>query len=203
MIKKISICSALFMLTSACTSIPEPLKMSKSTPLTTYENVRQAPEQVNGQAARWGGVIANVSNQAKSTILEVVHFPLTRSAKPKQQDQTLGRFKVYYQGLLDPMIYQKGRSITAVGTLSPLEMGKIGEHEYQYPVLKADYVHLWKDVKQVDVNIWHSGFWHPNRYWDPYRPYYHRPVIIHKKAKPRGASSSGQKVNNSKSKAVR
>ena len=202
MIRKMSICSVLLLMTSACVTIPEPLQVNESVKLTAYASVKETPDRVEGQTARWGGVIAGVSNTPKTTVLEVVHFPLTSSAKPKQQDQTLGRFKVHYPGLLDPMIYQKGRSITAIGQLMPQEMGKIGEHEYLYPVLKADYVHLWKNVQQIDINIWQPAYWHHDRFWNPYRPYHHPPVIIKKSSKVN--HSTGQKsTTTKKSKSIR
>jgi len=170
---------------SACSTVPQSLQVAEHDKLTAFADVRasiqsnQSPS-VQGQLARWGGVIAKVTNNANDTMLEIVNFPLTGSSRPKQKDETQGRFRVYYAGLLDPVIYKEGRSITALGVVSTAEAGKIGEHEYLYPVLKASAVHLWKDIKQIDVRITHNPFWHTPSYWHYPSPIYHQPVVINR-----------------------
>ena len=114
-------------------------------------------------------------------MLEVVHFPLKSSARPKQGDKTQGRFRVYFSGLLDPVIYKKGRSITALGDVVTFEEGKIGDHGYNYPVLKASYIHLWKNIEKVDVRITQSPFWYTPSYWRyPQYSNHPRKIIIRK-----------------------
>lgn len=190
---KILITLVLASTLSACANIPDKLAVDKTTTLIPFDSAKAEKEANIGNSARWGGVIAKVTNNAKNSMLEVVNFPLTSSARPKQQDETLGRFRVYFTGLLDPVIYKVGRSITAVGTISTPEDGKIGEHEYQYPVLKAEYVHLWKNIQKVDVNVMNSGYWNSPLYWNQPRPYFHRPIIIRKSHSPQKQSTSVKK----------
>ncbi|WP_286235232.1 Slp family lipoprotein [Thalassotalea sediminis] len=161
---------------SGCVHVPEKLTVSENTNLTNFEQAKRADSNLKGQQARWGGVIAKVTNQSENTIIEVVHFDLKPSMRPKVKDETKGRFKVIYPGLLDPVIFKEGRSITAIGQVGILSSGKIGEHDYQYPTLMADYVHLWKEVKQVDVRVEHYPHWYAPSLWYYSRPYYHRPV---------------------------
>ncbi len=167
-------------LASACSSIPESLQVVEGTPLTNFSNVRENAAANQGNLARWGGVIAKVTNNADNTMLEVVHFSLSSSTRPKQKDETQGRFKVYFSGLLDPMIYKEGRSITALGKVAISEDGKIGDHEYTYPVINASKVHLWKDIKKVDVRVTHDPFWYTPSYWHYPRPYYRHPIVVSK-----------------------
>jgi outer membrane lipoprotein len=147
------LCMASLMVLSACSTIPEKLQLDESTNIVAFTEMKNKVGTSIGQTARWGGIIAKVENQAKRTMVEVVSFELSSSAKPQQKNETAGRFRLYFSGLLDPIIYKEGKSITAVGTISPLEEGKIGEHEYQFPVLNATNVHLWKNIQQVDVSI--------------------------------------------------
>lgn len=156
---------------TACVHIPESLRVDEGVELTEFSNVRANPEQALDQQVRWGGVIAKVTNLEKQTMLEVVHFDLKSSTRPSVKDNTQGRFRLYYQGLLDPVIFKEGRSITALGRVIQSEDGKIGEHEYQYPVMKASYVHLWKEIKQVDVRVSHYPMWHSPSLWYYPRPY--------------------------------
>jgi outer membrane lipoprotein len=175
--------SALFL--SGCSSIPEALQVPESTLLTNFSSVRESislesASSEQGKLARWGGVIAKVTNNANNSMLEVVHFPLQSSARPKQGDKTQGRFRVYFSGLLDPVIYKQGRSITALGNVVTFEEGKIGEHEYDYPVLKASYIHLWKDIPKVDVRVTQNPFWHTPSFWRYPTHYPPRRVIVRK-----------------------
>lgn len=171
--------SAIFI--TGCSAVPKALIVPESTALTNFSAAQDNANSEQGNQARWGGVIAKVTNNANNSMLEIVHFPLKSSARPKQGDETQGRFRVYFSGLLDPIIYKEGRSITALGTVTISEDGKIGDHEYNYPVLKASYIHLWKDIQKVDVRITQSPFWYAPSY-RRYPQYSNHPrsVIIRK-----------------------
>jgi len=165
---------------TACVSVPEKIALPKDTRSVEFSSAKAPTTSIIGQKARWGGVIASVKNYADSTLLEIVNFPLTSSLRPKQGDETPGRFRLYFNGLLDPIIYKEGRSITAVGTVSDLEKGKIGEHEYNFPVLKDASVHLWKNVQRIDINLMQQPYRQYNDpfYWSRAHLNYNRPIII-------------------------
>ena len=165
---------------SGCSSVPKSLQVPENTTLTKFSQVRENAANAQGNLARWGGVIAKVVNNADNTMIEVVHFPLKSSSRPKQGNETQGRFRAYFSGLLDPVIYKEGKSITALGHVSTSEQGKIGEHEYTYPALKASKIHLWKDIQPIDVQVTHNPFWYSPSYWHYPRTYYPRTVIVRK-----------------------
>ncbi|MEW6991096.1 Slp family lipoprotein [Colwelliaceae bacterium 6441] len=175
MLNRVCLLMFCLVITSGCVNIPQSLRVGEDSKLTNFSDVRDNNAIHLGELARWGGVIASVKNNADNTMLEVVHFQLKSSMRPQQKDQTQGRFKVYFQGFLDPVIYKEGRSITAVGHIADKEAGTIGEHEYEYPVLKAKNVHLWKEIKQVDVNVMHQPFWYNPSLWYSPRPFYRSP----------------------------
>lgn len=194
---KILISMILASTLGACAHIPDKLQVAESTTLIPFDSAKAEKEANIGNSARWGGVIAKITNNADNSMLEIVNFPLSSSTRPKQKDETLGRFRVYFKGLLDPVIYQIGRSITAVGTISAPEHGKIGEHEYQYPVLKAENIHLWKNIQRVDINVINSGYWGFSRFDHPaYNPrsYSRRPVIIRSNNSSKKSTSVSNKV---------
>jgi len=177
---KVLLLSASVILLCACSSIPKKLQLSQVTDLAPLSS-HQSHE---GQPARWGGVIAEVKNNADNTMIEVVSFKLTSSARPKPSSETKGRFRLYHDGLLDPVIFQKGRSITAVGIVQSAEEGEIGEHKYKFPVLKASHVHLWKEIQRVDVNVIPAPFMYSPYHWRSPLLYPHnRPVVILNKSK--------------------
>mgnify|MGYP000247620016 CR=1 FL=1 len=176
MIKNFLAVLSLAFVISGCVHIPESLIVDESIALTSFSDVRSNDATYIDNKARWGGVIAKIENKSEYTVLEVVHFQLSSSTRPQQKDQTQGRFKVYYRGFLDPVIFKEGRSITAVGDIGAKETGKIGEHEYSYPVLKAKDVHLWKEIKKVDINVSHQPMWYSPSLWYLPRSHHRLPI---------------------------
>jgi len=166
-------------LLSACSSIPESLRVAESTNLVEFQKVNEASEE---QLARWGGLIASVKNLKQGSMLEVVNMDLSASSsRPKAIDESKGRFRVYYKGLLDPVIYKEGRSVTVLGSVKAPEKGTIGEQEYVFPVLEAKHVHLWKEVKEVKVDVYAHPFTY-SPYFHPYPRFYHPTRVIVKKS---------------------
>ncbi len=170
-------------LLGACANVPDKIAVADSEVLIDYADVKTEPNANVGFKARWGGVIAKIENQPERTMIEVVHFKLNRSKRPVISDETQGRFRLYYQGMLDPIIYEKGKSITVVGTIEKPEEGKIGEQKYLYPVLKAEGIHLWKKVQKLDVRVSHDPLWYDPFYYGYGYPYHNRSIIIQRSGK--------------------
>jgi len=177
---KFSLAILMTLVISGCSTIPEKLRVSDNAPLVAFADVRAEPNVNTGLTARWGGVIAKVEVQKQRTLVEVVNFKLSSRAKPIQANETQGRFRFYKQGLLDPVIYKVGKSITVLGTVANSEQGKIGEQTYLYPVLNAEQVQLWKKTQRVNVNLTQQPFWYTPSYWNYYPTYPYSSVIIHR-----------------------
>jgi len=77
-------------------------------------------------------------------VLEVVSYPLRRQ-DPQTRQANTGRFRLEVEGFLDPLDYRAGRRVTAVGSVTRLEEGRIGELDYNFPLLEAYSLHLWPD----------------------------------------------------------
>ena len=191
--KKYLVISCVLFLT-ACSSVPKKLELPENTNSVEFSKAQSKEANITGQKARWGGVIAAIENNAETTMLEIVNFPLTGSLRPKKGDETLGRFRVYFNGLLDPVIYKAGRSITALGTVSESENGKIGEHEYNFPVIKDASVHLWKKMQNVNVTAIRHPYWYHNDpyFWGGSRVKYNRPVILRSSGTKKQSTSQSQ-----------
>ncbi|OUS24874.1 hypothetical protein A9Q98_12960 [Thalassotalea sp. 42_200_T64] len=166
------------LLISGCNTIPAPLQVPETTPLVAFADARAMPAAHIGMQARWGGVIAEVKTLEQQTMLEIVSMELKDNARPRQKDSTEGRFRVYVNGLLDPVIYQQGRHVTALGVIAESETGLIGELEYLYPKLTANNVYLWKKINKIRVEPMHHPMWYSPYYWhfSPRYRYYSRPV---------------------------
>ncbi len=187
---------------SGCAVVPDAIEVADETQLIGYQQVAASPDNSRDKIARWGGVIAEIENLPDATLIELVHYPLRAYGKPLVTDNSTGRFRVYVDGFLDPMVYEKGRSITFTGKVLGTEEGLVGEHNYVFPTLKADGYHLWRNVQQVDVTSLHVWpyYHHPYGYGWPYGGHYRHRVIIRDGHK-RGASSPP--ANNSPSRPPR
>ena len=163
---------------AGCAAIPESIQVPDNTPLVVYQQVAANPESTKNATVRWGGVIAEVENLPEQTKLEIVHYPLRSYGRPLVDDESVGRFRVYVDGFLDPMVYEQGRAITFTGTAAGIEEGAVGEHNYVFPTLKASGYHLWKDIQRVEVttHIWPYHHWY-GYYGYPMFPVHQRVII--------------------------
>lgn len=168
-------------LVSACaTALPDAVR----TPPVPDVSVAQALADIRthiGQRVRWGGTIARVDNRETETEIEIVARELDGNGRPRQGDRSAGRFMARVAGFLDPAVYSERRQVTVAGTILEETTGRIGEHKYRYPVVKADTVYLWEPLAEVpDRRRYHDPFydpyWYPWRPWPYYYPYpYYRP----------------------------
>ena len=149
--KLLSVLFASALVLGGCASYPEAVRVSEGTTLISYQSATQGGVQQG--TARWSGVIAKVQNNANDTRLEVVYFPANASGRPLVADQTDGRFVAYIPGFVDPMVYQQGKSVTVLGSLSQPEAGMVDQYQYVYPVVKEAKVYLWPKQQETRVDV--------------------------------------------------
>lgn len=149
---------ALMLVISGCSLVPDSLEVADKNTLVAYSDVSSAPEKHKGQPVRWGGIIASVENKKEVTIVEVVQLPILPYGRPNVARDSLGRYRVYVEDFLDPVVYQPGRSITFVGDVTGSETGAIGEHTYFYPTIKASNHELWSDIERIDISGFNSPY---------------------------------------------
>ena len=131
--------------------------------------VQANPDAYRNQRVTWGGTIIETEVKQQETRLVILAKPLDRDAEPRQVDQSIGRFLAVQAGFYDPAVFARDRQITITGTLIGIEIRKIGEHDYRYPVVQVERFHLWP-VK-VPVH-WHDDYWY-GPWYDPwYYPWY-------------------------------
>lgn len=162
---------------AACSAVPDTLQVANEDALVTYTAALENPASVEGQTARWGGVIAEVQNSDAGTVIEVVNFPLNSWGRPVPGDQSAGRFRAKLNGFVDPMVYTQGSEVTFIGTIGTAEKGSIGEYNYLFPVLNTTAKYLWPERKQkTQVEVNYDSLWYRHYYYS--RPFYPRPVYI-------------------------
>jgi outer membrane lipoprotein len=132
----------LALLLGACASGPAFDTSQVDTSLTPRSAAAQMPAN-SGKSVMWGGVILSTTNLENRTRVEVLAYPLDRDQMPRRDRDPLGRFMLEKQGFLDPASYAEGRLLTGVGKLVRSQAGKVGDSDYEYPVIDADRLYLW------------------------------------------------------------
>lgn len=182
----IMLTAAIVVLAGCASRYPEPIR-TEATDLVDFSAAQRNAESLEGQTARWGGVIASVENSEQRSRIEVVNFRLNNFGRPQPGDQSSGRFVIYLDQFVDPQIYQRGRMITALGEFTGLEDGQIGDFNYYYPVIEATGVELWRQEARSPALMHPAyGYYDPHSLWyrnhiygvGPYRYYYH-PAYYH------------------------
>ena len=142
---------------SACTTIPEQLKGDYTSldPQNTAEGDLQT-------SVRWGGIILETRPEANHTCFEVLARQLEKSMRPAITDQASGRFIACKPGFYDPEVFEKDREVTLTGKVIYIDSRKVGEYDYNYPVVDIEFISLWPKRR---TRIYYSG-------WGPYYPYY-------------------------------
>ncbi len=133
---------------SACSSLPEELNATTEQVLTDYKTFAES-EGITSQDVRLGGIIAKVDNLKDKTRVEIANLPISESGKPDISEEPNGRFAVYFDGYLEPVAFSQGRLVTVVGKSAGEEAGKIGEHEYIFPLIKGQGYRLWTIEERV------------------------------------------------------
>ena len=119
----------------------------RTTPAETDVQPRQVSQAgggtFRGRPVAWGGSLIAVENLSDRTRLELLAFPLDRDGAPRTGSDPTGRFVAEFQGFLDPADYAPGRSVTVRGVLAGIYRGKVGEADYDFPVVEAGEARLW------------------------------------------------------------
>ncbi len=142
-------------LLSACASTPRFETANIDSSLTP---ARASTQSTTGQRVLWGGTIISSTNLENSTLVEVLGYPLDRKQQPKLRSTPTGRFMVSQDGYLETMDLHNGKRITVAGTITETRPGKVGQADYNYPVVNAEDMHLWSnETHEYDKPKVHFG----------------------------------------------
>ena len=160
----------LFLLGGCASVVPRELRKEVDRSIS-FEELRMNPNAYLGRVVLLGGEIIETENLQDETQLEMLQKPLGDGDMPVDTGESEGRFLISYPGYLDPAIYSSGRYVTAVGEVLGLQSLKIGEAEYQAPIISGKFVHLWPKTGPYYGPRYYGPYFY--RYDDPfYYPYY-------------------------------
>ena len=165
--------------------------MKEGSPNPSLNELRANPEAYKGKLFILGGVIVETRFVQDGSQVEVFSIPVDSRGYLRDMDSSKGRFLAVYprdKGLLDPVIYKKGREVTLAGVFLETRKSKIDEMEYLYPVFEIRQIYLW------DERWDYAGYpYYPNYYYA--NPYWYTPVLG-----PLGSAASGLVVVTKKQK---
>lgn len=134
--------------------------------------VREKTDAYVNQKVRWGGVILQIENKENTSKLTIVALPLDDNGEPLESDKSPGRFIATIDAFLEPQVYSPNREITVTGHLRNTEILKVGEFDYEYPVVAVENYYLWP-VKPERGYVDYPPYWLYDPYYYPWPyPYY-------------------------------
>ena len=136
----------------ACATTPSQLQGQYS----TIDPQQAAAQQAAAETVRWGGRIVEVHTEKLFTCFEIVGAPLDSSGRPREVDDSNGRFLACRDGFYEPEVFKQGRELTISGKIDGYETRKIGEYDYRYPRVAADVVYLWPERVDYDHDHYHG-----------------------------------------------
>jgi len=138
-------------------------------------DIRTNPHFYDGKLFVLGGVIVNTKLTERGSLIEAVYVPVDSRGYLKDVERLNGRFLAIFpkeKGILDPLIYRKGREITLAGEFIETRTGKIDEMEYTYPVFEIKELYLWEERYYITpaYPLWYH--YYPYWWYDPWWGFY-------------------------------
>jgi len=166
--KKLILFAILFGALSGCSPVLNRDVMKQGLRDVPMAGLRQYPDEYKGRLFLLGGVIVETRLMEKGAQVEALFVPVDSYGYLRDEEHRGGRFLALYpraKGILDPLIYKKGREITLAGEFIEARKGKIDEMEYVYPVFEIREIYLWDEQNDY--------------YYAPYNPYYYSPPFLY------------------------
>ena len=167
---------------SGCTPVLNRELMREGAHNVPLSQIKDHPDANQGKLFIFGGVIVDTRGTDKGSQIEALYVPVSKSGYLKGLEQYEGRFLALYprtSGMLDPIIYKKGREITLAGTFTGNRQGKIDEMEYRYPVFEIKQIYLWeerRDYSMMPAYPYYYNYPYPypfgwyDPWWQPFPP---------------------------------
>ncbi len=109
----------------------------------TFRDLRKDPGRYTGRWVMLAGLIIASRNTKEGTTIEMLQRPAYDDGRPRDTDETGGRFLIQSEGYLETAVFRPGRLLTVVGVVAGETTQKLDDIEYRYPVVTAKALHLW------------------------------------------------------------
>lgn len=129
-------------------------------PSVSVSGVFESPNAYIGKRVMMGGNIVQTRNFPDKSEIEIVQKSIDSYGNLSSGDATLGRFIFRQKGYLESEVYANGRDIVGAGVVVGTLAGKIGDRDYQFPIIEPEELNL---LPEYDNSPYYN---------DPFYPYY-------------------------------
>ncbi len=148
--KKILYFTVILLWVTGCASkLPQTISEPPAEAIAVRQ-AQQAPDAFTGKRVRWGGEILEVDNSEQHTDVLVVGRELEKDGEPVEGSEADARFIARFPGFQEPSDFPEGKRLTVSGTLAGVEVRKVGDYDYSYPVVNVGEFHRWPEKKVYD-----------------------------------------------------
>ncbi|MGE5173796.1 MAG: Slp family lipoprotein [Betaproteobacteria bacterium] len=171
--KNIVIILSAALLLTGCAPVLSRELMKQGERNVSLDQLRAMPDDYKGRLFILGGVIVDTRLSEQGSQIEALYVPVDSYGYLREGGYVQSRFLAIYpksKGLLDPVVYKKGREITLAGEFLEMKKGKIDEMEYSYPVFEIRQIYLWEEERY---------YYYPPYYYYPYYPYYYNSPFLY------------------------
>jgi outer membrane lipoprotein len=173
--KRLMILISAALLLSACYPVLSRELMREGSRDVPFDLLRESSDSFKGRLFILGGIIVNTRFTETGSQIEALFVPVDSSGYLKERTYAQGRFLALYprsQGLLDPLVYKRGREITLAGTFLETRKDKIDEMEYTYPVFEIRQIYLWEEDRYRYSPYYYPYYYNYPFFYDPWgRPF--------------------------------
>lgn len=129
-------------------------------PDITFNAVINDPEGYKEQMIILSGIVLKTENTKEGTLLQVLQRPAGFRGKPKDVDETSGRFLALDSRYLDVNVFTEGRAVTIAGEIQGKRTLPLDKTEYTYPLISVKELYLWPDTGRYNdpYSSVHIGF---------------------------------------------
>ena len=108
-----------------------------------FADVQRDSAKYQGETMLLGGKVIETATRMGASEMVVLQLETGSRDRPKDNDQSQGRFLVRSAQFIDPAIFPLGTLVTVVGRLKGSEVRLIGEMSYAYPVIDIIEIKKW------------------------------------------------------------
>ncbi len=170
--------SVLCLLLFSCAPVLRKDIMDQAVRNVSLSDIKRKPEVYKGKLFVFGGVIVNTRVTAEGSLIEALYATVDSRGYLKTVRQSEGRFLALFpkeNGILDPVIFRKGREVTIAAELAGTREGKMDEMVYVYPFFRIRELYLWEERSEYNYPPY---YYYDPFYYDPF--YYDRPFFRHR-----------------------
>lgn len=107
----------------------------------------QSPEEWKNRLFILGGTVVSSRYTEEGSLIEAVFVSVNSLGYPEAPSIVPRRFLAIYpveKGVLDPLMFKKGRDISFAGTFIENRIGFVDDTSYTYPTFIIEEIYLWE-----------------------------------------------------------